>query len=210
MKTLVIAFTLMLLSSYHVYPQTTEYKYSCGDHKSTIFWTESKGDNFIYLHTIQGSETHKYVMTPNYHTVSWEYSNQDKDTNIKVVLKNGTYKIDGILKSKSYSKTYKSNGVPWFQNIGFNMGYSIKGKSTFKFECIRPDNLKLYEMQADAKEIIVHNGIHEQRINVHLTGIISKFFGCDYYINLSSDQFTQYRGVQGAPGTPETIITLIK
>lgn len=65
-------------------------------------------------------------------------------------------------------------------------------------------------MQADAKEIIVCNGIREQRINIHLTGIISKFFGCDYYINFSSGQFIQYKGVQGAPGTPETIITIKK
>lgn len=210
MKTLIIVFTLTLLSSYHAYSQTTEYKYSCGENKATIYWNESREGNLIYLQTIQGNETHKYVMTPDYHTVSWEYSNQDKKTNIKVVLRNGIYKINGILKSKSYSKTYKSNGVPWFQNIGFNIGYSIKKKPTFKFECIRPDNLKLYEMQADAKEIIVRNGIREQRINVHLTGLISKFFGCDYYINFSSGQFIQYKGVQGAPGTPETIITIKK
>lgn len=210
MKTLIISFTLTLLSSYHAYSQTTEYKYSCGENKTTIYWNESREGNLIYLQTILGSEAHKYVMTLDYHTVSWEYSNQDKNTNIKVVLRNGTYKIDGILKSKSYSKTYKSNGVPWFQNIGFNMGYSIKKKPTFKFECIRPDNLKLYEMQADVKEIIVRNGIREQRINVHLTGLISKFFGCDYYINFSSGQFTQYKGVQGVPGTPETIITIKK
>jgi hypothetical protein len=210
MKTLIIAFTLTLLSSYHAHSQTKEYEYSCDKDKATIYWNESRKGNLIYLKTIQGSEINKYVLTSDYHTVLWEYSNQDKGTNIKVVLKNGIYKINGMLKSKSYSKTYKSNGVPWFQNIGFNIGYSIKKKPTFRFECIRPDNLKLYEMQADGKEVIARNGIREQRINVHLTGILSKFFGCDYYVDLSSGQFIQYKGVQGAPGTPETIVTIKK
>lgn len=209
MKTLTITFMLTLLSSYYAYSQKTEYKYSCGEHKATIYCNEHRAGNLIYLQTIQGSETHKYVMTSDYHTVSWEYSNQDKNTNIKVVLNNGTYKVDGVLKSKAYSKSYTSNGVPWFQNIGFNIGYSIKKNPTFRFECIRPDNFKLYEMQADAKEIIVRNGIGEQRINVHLTGLLSKFFSCDYYIDLSSGQFIQYKGVQGAPGTPQTTITII-
>ena len=100
MKTLIIAFTLTLLSSYHAHSQTKEYEYSCGKDKVTIYWNESREGNFIYLKTIQGSEINKYVLASDYHTVSWEYSNQDKGTNIKVVLKNGIYKINGMLKSK--------------------------------------------------------------------------------------------------------------
>lgn len=205
-----IAWVLILLLSYPIYAQTTEYDYSCGDKKAKITWSKSSKNNLIYLKTVQGSEVQTYMMTPDYHTISWEYSNQNENTNFKVVLRNGIYKINGILKSKPYSKAYTTHGVPWFQNIGFNIGYSIKKKPTFRFECIRPDNLKLYEMQADGKEIIVRNGIHEQRINIHLTGLLSKFFGCDYYINLPSGQFIQYKGVQGAPGTPETRITIRK
>lgn len=210
MKTFIIAFTLTLLSSYHAHSQIKEYEYSCGEDTATIYWKESREGDLIYLTTIQGSEINKYVFASDYHAVSWEYSNQDKSTHLKVALKNGIYEINGILKSESYSKTYKSNGVPWFQHIGFNIGYSIKKKPTFRFECIRPDNLKLYEMQADGKEVVVRNGIREQRIHVHLTGIWSKFFGCDYYIDLSSGQFIRYKGVQGVPGTPETIITIRK
>ena len=210
MKTFIITITLALLSYSYAHCQTTEYAYSCGDNEATIVWHKSIENNLIVIRTIQGNETHKYVMTTDYQTISWEYTNQDKNTTLKVVLKNGTYAINGIVNAKSYSKTYHSNGVPWFQNIGFNIGYCMKKKTTFRFECIRPDNLKLYEMQADAKEISIHNGIRKQRMNVHLTGMLSKFFGCDYYIDLSSGQFIQYKGVQGMPGTPATIITIKK
>lgn len=203
-------FILLLFLSYQAHSQTIEYKYICGTEKKIITWTEYKKDDRIYLKTVQGDETHSCVMDLNYHTLLWEYSNTSGNTAVKVVLKNGVYKVEGIFKSKSYSKTYTSKGYPWYQHIGFNVGYSMKGKSNIKFECIRPDNLKLYEMQADAKETVNNNSTQEQRINVHLTGMLAKFFGCDYYIDSITRQFIRYKGVQGPPGTPETIITIKK
>lgn len=203
-----LIFILLALLSYQAYSQTVEYNYSCGPEKSVIRWTESKKDNHIYLKTVQGNEIHSYVMTLNYKTLSWEYSNPAENTDIKVVLENGVYKMIGAFKSKTFSKIYTSKGYPWYQNIGFNLGYSMKDKSNFKFECIRPDNLKLYEMQAEAKEIINNNGTQEQRINIHLTGMLARFFGSDYYIDCSTRRFVKYKGVHGPPGTPETIITI--
>ena len=201
---------LVILLSYQGYSQTTEYTYSCGDKKSTITWIENRLDSIIYLKTIQGSETHKYVMNQNFNTLSWEYSDTSENIDIKAVLENGIYKIEGTFKSKAYSETYDSKGYPWYQNIGFNVGYSIERTSSFKFECIRPDNLKLYEMQADAKEISNANGNRQQRINISLTGMLSKFFGSDYYIDLSTRKFILYKGRHGAPGTPITTITIKK
>lgn len=93
MKKLIIIFTLTLLSFYQVHSQTIEYKYSCGDSKATIIWNKSRENNLIYLKTTQGNEINKYVMTPDYHTISWEYSNQDKNTNIRVVLKMGLIRL---------------------------------------------------------------------------------------------------------------------
>ncbi len=210
MKALVIACTLSLLSSYSARSQTREYTYACGEEKATIHWHESREGDLIHLKTIQGSEINTYVLASDYHTLSWEYINPDKSARIRVVLKDGIYTISGMSRYKSYSKTYESNGVPWFQNIGFHIGRSIEKKPSFRFECIRPDNLKLYEMQADAKEVSIRNGMREQRIHVHLTGMLSRFFGCDYHIDLSTGEFIRYKGVHGAPGTPETRITISK
>lgn len=205
-----IAILFVLLLYYPVYSQTTKYEYACGNQKSILNWTESKAGDLIRLKTVQGNEVHQYAMTGNYRTVAWEYSNTSENTNLKVVLENGVYQISGVFKSKSYSKSYPSKGYPWYQNIGFNIGVSIAGKADFKFECFRPDNLKLYEMQAESKEFINHEGIHEHWVIVHLTGMLSKFFSSDYYIDPLTKQFIRYRGVHGPPGTPETIITILK
>lgn len=209
MKKFILILSFVLFS-FKVYSQKTEYNYTCGRDNQAIIWTVTRKEDLIYLETIQGNEVHKYAINHDYKTISWEYANISENTNLKVVLKNGIYNLQGTFKSKKISKAYNSNGYPWYQNIGFNVGHTIKGKANFKFECIRPDNLKFYEMQAEAKEIVENNGIQEQRINVHLAGMLAKYFGSNYYINCNTRQFVRYNGVHGPPGTPETIITLRK
>lgn len=205
---MVFLFVLFLCDP--VYSQTTKYVYACGDQSSVQTWTESREGNQIHLKTVQGSEIHQYVMTADYQTVSWKYFDAVKNTKLEVVLEQGVYRINGILRSRPYSKTLPSRGNPWYQNVGFHVGYSIEGKTDFTFECIRPDNLKCYEMQAETKELINHEGKLEQRIYIHLTGMLARFFGSDYYIDPSTQQFVRYKGVHGPPGTPETTITIIK
>ncbi len=201
---------LTVFLSHQAYSQTTIYEYSCGNERSTIAWTESKDSDLICFKTIQGAEVQEYVLNGDYTTLSWSYKNAVTNTDLTTTKISGNYTISGKLNGNLYSKTFKSKGLPWYQNIGFNIGRSMTGKQSYKFECIRPDNQKLYEMQADAKETIVNNGVREQRINIHLTGMLSKFFGSDYYIDSSTKQYIRYKGVHGAPGTPETIITIKK
>lgn len=207
MKTCATALLLTLLSVFYGHSQTQVYLYSCGKDQATVSWEEQRKDDFIYLTTRQGGETHSYVLTSDYRTVSWEYSDPDKGTDIRVVRENGVYRIDGTIHYESYSKTCGSKGAPWYQQVGFHIGYSIRNSPTFRFECIRPDNLKVYVMQAVGKEVAVRAGVREQRIHVRLTGMLSRFFGCDYFIDASTGRLIRYEGVHGGPGTPKTIIT---
>ena len=107
-----LIFILLTLLSYQAYSQTIEYNYFCGTEKSVIRWTESKKDNHIYLKTVQGNEIHSYGMTLSYKTLSWEYSNLAENTDIKVVLKNGIYKMTGVFKSKTFSKHILQKAIP--------------------------------------------------------------------------------------------------
>ncbi len=199
---------ILLFFTCSVYPQITEYEYSCGMEKNLIIWNKTCQDSMIYLETTQNNEVHRYTITPDYNTCEWIYINESEGTDIKVTLNEGTYLIKGKVNGSDYYRSIRSNGLPWFQNIGFNIGYSINGKSTKRYECIRPDNLKLYEMQVDAKEITQRGDNKEQRLYVHLTGILARFFGCNYFIDYSTRQFIRYKGVHGPPGTPETIIKI--
>lgn len=199
---------LMLLCSLYAHSQTSVYDYACGGQRAAIVWNERKEGDSICLETVQGSKTNVYHFSSDFSTLAWEYSDHVVGTDIRVVLEDGVYRISGMLKNKTCAKTFKSHGLPWYQQMGYHIGCSIEKQPSLRFECIRPDNLKLYKMQAEAKEAAVRDGVREQRIEVRLTGLLSRFFGCDYFVDAATGRFIRYTGVHGPPGTPKTVITL--
>lgn len=203
----IIILTIMIGAK--AYCQTTIFMYSYGKSSLKITWTQYIEDGQTKFKSIQGAEINEYIIGSDWTTLLWHHVNSDENTDLIVTKTNGSYKMEGIFKSKPVSKTIQSKGRIWRQNIGFHLADVIKDKSSIIFECFRPDNLQLYEMKADVKETENNGVIQEQRVNVHLTGMFSKFFGVDYYIDTQTrGHFIKYKGVHGSPGTPETTITI--
>lgn len=161
----------------------TEYVYRCGDKNAIITCTEEHNNGVFSVKMVMGAETNTYILDEKHVTVSWVYIDTVTHTDLFTTLISGGYHLNGIFNGKQCYITRKSNGLPWYQNIELNVGYSMKGRTSYKFECIRPDNLKLYSMQADLKESENSSGHNTALINVHLTGLLSRFFSTNYYIN---------------------------
>ncbi|GAA6257255.1 hypothetical protein F070042J6_31070 [Bacteroides sp. f07] len=193
--------TITALAQERIYIST------CGKTRTAIKWSEENKDGKIYLHTVQGVEVHEYVLDNSYKTESWKIVDTSSNTNLTISLKNGIYSISGIFKGKPISKTVKSKGKPWYQNIAYNAGLTLKNGKSVEYECFRPDNMKLYIMSATKKGIEKFDGKNAVRIEVGLTGIMSAFWSCDYYFDTVTLSFVGYKGVNGGPGTPETKIS---
>lgn len=193
--------TITALAQERIYIST------CGKTRTAIKWSEENKDGKIYLHTVQGVEVHEYVLDNSYKTESWKIVDTSSNTNLTISLKNGIYSISGIFKGKPISKTVKSKGKPWYQNIAYNAGLTLKNGKSVEYECFRPDNMKLYTMSATKKSVEKFDGKNAVRIEVGLTGIMSAFWSCDYYFDTVTLSFVGYKGVNGAPGTPETKIS---
>lgn len=187
--------------------QERNYISTCGKTRTAIKWSEENKDGKIYLHTVQGVEVHEYVLDNSYKTESWKIVDTSSNTNLTISLNNGIYSISGIFKGKPISKTVKSKGKPWYQNIAYNAGLTLKNGKSVEYECFRPDNMKLYTMSATKKGVEKFDGKNAVRIEVGLTGIMSAFWSCDYYFDPVTFSFVGYKGVNGAPGTPETKIS---
>lgn len=187
--------------------QERNYISTCGKTRTAIKWSEENKDGKIYLHTVQGVEVHEYVLDNSYKTESWKIVDTSSNTNLTISLKNGIYSISGIFKGNQISKTVKSKGKPWYQNIAYNAGLTLKNGKSVEYECFRPDNMKLYTMSATKKGVEKFDGKSAVRIEVGLTGIMSAFWSCDYYFDTVTLSFVGYKGVNGAPGTPETKIS---
>ena len=203
---IVIALTLFL--AVFVMAQERNYISTCGKTKTSVKWSEEHKDGKIYLNTIQGNERHEYILDNGYKTESWKIINPVSNTSLTVSLKNGKYSISGKFNGKPISKTVKSKGKPWYQNIAYNAGLTLKNGKSLEYECFRPDNIKLYTMSAVKKGIERFDGGHTVKIEVSLTGFMSAFLSCDYYFDTATLMFVGYKGVNGGPGTPETKISI--
>ena len=203
---IVIALTLFL--AVFVMAQERNYISTCGKTKTSVKWSEEHKDGKIYLNTIQGNERHEYILDNGYKTESWKIINPVSNTSLTVSLKNGKYSISGKFNGKPISKTVKSKGKPWYQNIAYNAGLTLKNGKSLEYECFRPDNIKLYTMSAVKKGIERFDGGHTVKIEVRLTGFMSAFWSCDYYFDTATLMFVGYKGVNGGPGTPETKISI--
>ena len=203
---IVIALTLFLIV--FVMAQERNYISTCGKTKTSVKWSEEHKDGKIYLNTIQGNERHEYILDNGYKTESWKIINPVSNTSLTVSLKNGKYSISGKFNGKPISKTVKSKGKPWYQNIAYNAGLTLKNGKSLEYECFRPDNIKLYIMSAVKKGIEKFDGRNTVKIEVSLTGFMSAFWSCDYYFDTTTLMFVGYKGVNGGPGTPETKISI--
>ena len=203
---IVIALTLFL--AVFVMAQERNYISTCGKTKTSVKWSEERKDGKIYLNTVQGNEKHEYILDNGYKTESWKIINPVSNTSLTVSLKNGKYSISGKFNGKPISKTVKSKGKPWYQNIAYNAGLTLKNGKSLEYECFRPDNIKLYIMSAVKKGIEKFDGRNTVKIEVSLTGFMSAFWSCDYYFDTATLMFVGYKGVNGGPGTPETKISI--
>ena len=206
----IITIVLTLFLAAFAMAQERNYISICGKTKTSIKWMEERKNGKIYLHTVQGNEKHEYILGSGYKTESWKIVNTSSNTNLSISLNNGIYSISGKFNGKQISKKVKSKGKPWYQNIAYNAGLTLKNSKSVEYECFRPDNMKLYTMSAAKKGTEKLDGKNAVRIEVSLTGFMSAFWSCDYYFDTSSLMFAGYKGVNGGPGTPETKISIAR
>ncbi len=206
----IITIVLTLFLAAFAMAQERNYISICGKTKTSIKWTEERKNGKIYLYTVQGKERHEYIFGSGYKTESWKIVNTSSNTDLSISLNNGIYSISGKFNGKRISKTVKSKGKPWYQNIAYNAGLTLKNVESVEYECFRPDNMKLYTMSAAKKGTERLDGKNAVRIEVSLTGFMSAFWSCDYYFDTSSLMFVGYKGVNGGPGTPETKISVAR
>lgn len=207
MKHIITMLFLLLFAAFCI-AQEREFISTCGKTQTAIKWSEEHKNGKIQLNTANGSERHEYFIGGGYKTERWKIVNPSTKTDLTVSLNRGTYTISGRFKGKPISKTVKSRGKPWYQNIAYNAGLTLKKGKSVEYECFRPDNMKLYNMSATKKGIDKFDGKSALRIEVALTGFMSVFWSCDYYFDPHTLLFVGYKGVNGGPGTPETKISV--
>jgi len=197
--------------------QANEYKYTerIGNCYTDIFWKIKSEKYWIVLETKRGQETYATTNDSHLNSLEWHFINAANKTDIVAKRQKNLIKISGIFKSKPIEKSLKIDKDPWYQPMSFSLSKLSKSKKkVVTFWTLNPKDLKPYKMKAlnYGKETITVNGkeIGTYKIKVILAGFRSMFWHAFYWYRTDDDTLVQYKGVDGPPTSPITVINLVE
>lgn len=205
MNRIAVVAAAMLFSLSLCSAQNFVYTITCGDSQSKVTFIPKKDAPMSDLTIRMGTQEARHLMDKNNCTTFWHVADKEASTDYTVTLENGYYCLKGTFKGKKIDNKVKSDGTPWYQHIGYTAGYVLKKGEKITFTCVRPTDLKIYQMTAEitGTEAI---GKHKDAVCVRVSpaGAFARLWKSFYYFDPSSLDFLGYHAVEGGPGTPES------
>ncbi len=175
---------------------------------------ETEKDKIILTGSYANGNRMQTVCSPDFSTQTWEFINPRQDIHIRAERQGNIIKLQGRFKGKEVSQEYKINKRPWYQAWSFSLGaFAISGANKLEFFTIR-DDLKEFTMNVtrQQEELVGIGGqnIEAVKVKVSLAGWMSKFWSADYWFRKTDGVLLKSEGMNGPPGTPQTVDQLAK
>jgi hypothetical protein len=108
---------------------------------------------------------------------------------------------------------HQIDGLPWYQPLSLSLRSFLQSPDDLvSFWSIRQDTLEPVKLTAHKTAVESLSLGDEPRdafkIIVRPAGLLAPFWRGTYWYDRSNGLFLQYRGVNGLPGTPETVIRI--
>lgn len=162
---------------------------------------------------ISGSET---TVTYNDSTRTLRMTVKDSlaATELLILRQDNYLVITGRQQGKTVNKNLQIDDRPWFQAISHSLYDFVKSEdSEIEFWFLLVNGLQAYKLKAlkAGLETITLNGREYETCKVKVTpkGILSALWSSYYWYRTSDGLFVQYKGRNGPPGTPYTIVQLL-
>lgn len=144
----------------------------------------------------------------------WHLKNPSAKTELSAERQKNSIVINGTFKGGPFTKTLAIDDDPWFQPMSFSLTVFVGSKADLiTFWTLNPDTLNAFKMKAAKVSVetlkINEKEIPAQKVKVSLLGIRSAFWHAYYWFSTKDGTFLKYEGVDGPPGTPLTITTLM-
>jgi hypothetical protein len=218
-KSLICAFflaTALLLTALPVCPaEELAYREITDSHEVGITWQIERVREATYFTcTKDNGQTYTSRYDGGLAVVEWHFKDPKTKTDIVAARKNNTIMIKGIFKGEPTDKKIRIDKDPWYQTLSFSLPSLMQSdRSSTTFWALRTDTLSPHKMRATKRgqETILIQGkeVETQNIRVKLAGFKAIFWHSDYWFRSPDGLFLKYRGVEGPPGTPETVMTLV-
>lgn len=198
----------LLASAVSLPAQVTNFSVKRGNEsKHDVKWTVTSHPDGSYVLIIDcGSQWSEQHIDADFHTVYWHRRDPALKNDFVVTKTGDQYSVIGVISGKPVNVKHKSEGYPWCQSIAFSAGRLMpKDGTVFKYENVMPKTGKIYPMQVSVVSQTNVAGRDAYEVKCTVAGVFAGIWSCRYYIDKANSQFLMYRGVEGGPGTPETV-----
>ena len=192
--------------------KTLRYREQTGKAAHTYIWKLEEQGEHVLITLEEPEATFTNLCAPDGATLAWNMVSSPH-TNVHAERKADMLHVQGTFQGKPVDKALRLGDKPWFQSVTFSLGRMValeRGKTEFWF--LRSDELELLGMWAEraGSEQMVTDGqtVMVEKVRIKLDSLIAAFWEASYWFRQSDQVFLRYRGVNGPPGTDETVIEL--
>ncbi len=189
------------------------YREQTGKTAHTYSWKMDTQGNNVLITLVEPDATYTNLCAPDGSTLAWSML-ASPHTDVRAERKAEILHVQGSFQGQPVDKQLRLGNKPWFQSVSYALGRMValeRDKASFLF--LRSDKLELLAMRAELagkEEVATTDGerVAAQRVRIKLDSLVAAFWEASYWFRLPDQVFLLYRGVNGPPGTDETVIEL--
>ncbi|MBN2119475.1 MAG: hypothetical protein JW734_00280 [Candidatus Omnitrophica bacterium] len=210
----ILLLILLTLPINRLYGQNFSYLEKTDQDSVYINWRIEEKPNFIVLiSTRTNGEKQIIKHDKNLSVLEWLFINPNTNTDIRAKRQNNIILIKGLHKGLKVERKIKIDNHSWYQKVSFSLTSFINSaESSLIFWSLRTDVLKPFKLKALKQQTenlnLEGKETKARRVKVTLSGLRSMFWHSDYWFREKDNLFIKYKGIEGPPGTPPTVITL--
>ncbi|MEW5908512.1 MAG: hypothetical protein AB1659_01775 [Thermodesulfobacteriota bacterium] len=189
----------------HRYRQTT-------GEKAFFYTWEKENRSPVKIRIVEPNDTFTILCDTAGETMEWVFSNQKS----RVIAKKmgAEIHIAGTFQDRPYEEKVPMNNERWYQALPYALRQMVgSGRDEATFMMIRPDTLAPLRLKAVRLEpeavTISGKKVFAHKLRLTLNGLLENMWSAYYWFRHSDGVFLQYKGTNGPPGTPETLIQLM-
>jgi len=216
-KVFITVMTLMILLVMMVgqtASHTTErYRYRQSTENDVFDYTwEKESQNPVKIQIIEPVDQFVTFCDTAGQTLEWKFLNAK--TRITAKRNKNTIHVSGTFQNQVYNKIIPIGDEEWYQALSYSLRQmALSGKAIETFWMIRMDNLAPIQLKAVRMEpeaiSVFGQTVMTHKLKITLTGLLQNLWSAHYWFRSSDGVFLQYKGTNGPPGTPETLIQLL-
>lgn len=184
-----------------------------GDEEYISSWILDTHGDVAVIRTMQKDELFVTTCSATGDTLKMEVT--DSEENIKAWRTGDTLFVRGVINGKQVNEQYAVDEAPFYQTLTYSLrDFLSSGKKQVVFWMLHPETYKPFKIQATkggTSTISLYGKETEvQHIRIRVSGILSILWHGDYWYRTDDHVLVEYRGLNGPPGSSQTIVRLMK